>query len=118
MKHIISTVAVLLISCTMLCADDQCVEILLNKTGIDTRSIVDVPEATIFHDVLSVSFDAFGMYTLYIADSFGETIFTSVLSADGMVYTYDLSGIGEGMFTLTIEGPSGEYEGYFSHQAS
>ena len=44
----------------------------------------------------------------------GNIVYTSTLPADGMEYTYDLSGIGEGTFTLILEGASGEYEGSFS----
>ena len=53
------------------------------------------------------------MYVLSIEDSFGATVYSSTLPADGMEYSYDLSGIGEGTFTLTLEGPSGKYEGIF-----
>ena len=54
------------------------------------------------------------MYTIYISDRFGSPVYISTLPADGMEYSYDLSGIGEGVFTLTLEGVSGVYEGCFS----
>ena len=88
--------------------------ILLQKVVIHTRSIEAVPEASIQNDVLSVSFDDSGMYSLYIEDSFGVTVYSSALPANGMEYDYDLSGIGEGLFRLVLSGSSGEYEGYFS----
>ena len=80
-----------------------------------TRSIVeDIPEASVRNDVLSVSFDDSGMYSLCIEDNFGVTVYSSALPANGMEYDYDLSGIGEGLFRLVLSGPSGEYEGYFT----
>ena len=91
--------------------ETQIVILHINPT---TRSIVDMPEASIQHDVLSVSFDASGMYYLYVEDSLGALVYTSALPADGMEYDYDLSGVGEGFFRLVLEGPSGEYEGYFT----
>ena len=48
------------------------------------------------------------------ASSMGSPVYISSLPADGLEYSYDLSGIGEGAFTLTLEGPSGEYEGVFN----
>ena len=86
------------------------------KTSPITRSIsdTDVPEASICNDELSVSFDDSGMYSLYIEDNFGVTVYTSALPANGMEYDYDLSAIGEGLFRLVLSGPSGEYEGHFT----
>lgn len=86
------------------------------KTDPSTRSIsdADLPEASIRNDELSVSFDDSGMYSLYIEDNFGVTVYSSALPANGMEYDYDLSGIGEGLFRLVLSGPSGEYEGYFT----
>ena len=54
------------------------------------------------------------MYSLYIEDNFGVTVYSSAMPANGMEYDYDLSGIGEGLFRLVLSGSSGEYEGYFS----
>ena len=53
--------------------------ILLQKVVIHTRSIETVPEASIQNDVLSVSFDDSGMYSLYIEDNFGK----DVIETDG-----------------------------------
>lgn len=64
--------------------------------------------------LLVVSMDDCGMYTLYVQDSLFETVYQSVLPANGLQYHYDLSGIGDGNFRLVIEGASGEYEGFFS----
>ena len=77
-------------------------------------SLMDTPEASIKQDILSVSFDASGICSFYIEDSFGATVYTGVFPADGMEYSYNLSGIGEGLYRLVIDGPTGMYEGYFS----
>ena len=99
---------------TMRSSDDIVRDIDLRSINIRTRSIASVPEATIFKDILSVAFDGSGMYSLYIEDNFGVTVYTSVLPANGMEYDYDLSAIGEGIFRLILSGPIGEYEGYFT----
>ena len=105
MKKILATL--ILISSIIICANSQdYVEIIMSKTDTRTRSVVEVPEVTISHEVLFVSFYA------SIEDSFGGTVYSSALPADGMEYSYDLSGIGEGMFRLVLEGPGGEYEGF------
>ncbi len=93
-------------------ADER--EIIIQSVDYNTRSIVILPEATIENGIISVSFDASGVYSLYIEDSMGHIVYTSTLPANGMKYSYDLSGIGEGAFRLTLEGPLGEYEGYFN----
>ena len=94
-------------------ADDDTREIELYSIDITTRSITVLPEASISRDILAVSFDNSGIYSLYIEDNLGEMLYTSTLPADGMEYSYDLSGIGEGLFRLIIKGPGGEFEGYF-----
>lgn len=109
-----SSIFLIFVSVFLLNADEQYVKIILQKTGFPTRSISVLPEASVGNDVLAVSFDDSGMYMLCIEDSFGATVYTSTLPADGMEYSYDLTGIGEGMFTLILEGPSGEYEGIFN----
>ena len=86
----------------------------LQKSSPTTRSLMDVPEASIQRDILTVSFDGSGMYSLYVEDSFGVTVYSSALPANGMEYDYDLSGLGEGFFRLVISGPSGDYEGHFT----
>ena len=82
---------------------DETDEVVIRSVNPTTRGLSDIPEAEICGDILNVSFISAGEYALYIEDS-----------PDGMEYSYDLSGIGEGMFRLVIEGPGGEYEGYFS----
>ena len=114
MKHRTFFKTVLLSVMGLICiaayADDRTT--IKNPT---TRSIIeDIPEASIQNDVLSVSFDDSGVYSLYIEDSFGVSVYTSAQPANGMEYDYDLSGIGEGLFRLVLSGPSGEYEGYFT----
>ena len=94
--------------------DDIAREIDLKSVDVTTRSIVSSPEAAIFKDILFVSFDASGIYSLYIEDNMGNIVYTSTLPADGIEYDYDLSGIGTGLLRLVIEGYSGEYEGYFT----
>lgn len=49
--------------------DPDYTEIVMSKNDTRTRSIVDMPEASIIYEVLRISFDASGMYTLYIEDS-------------------------------------------------
>ena len=85
----------------------------IQSVNTHTRSIVVLPEATIEDGIISVSFDASGVYSLYIEDSMGHIVYTSTLPADGIEYAYDLSGIGTGLLRLVIDGYSGEYEGYF-----
>lgn len=92
-------------------ADERDIPIQIQSVDTDTRSIVGTPEATIENGIISISFDASGVYSLYIEDSMGNIIYTSTLPADGM--EYDLSGIGTGLFRLVIKGHGGEYEGYF-----
>lgn len=108
----ILTAAVL--SSTALASRPDETEIELQKINPTTRSLMDTPEASIKQDILSVSFDASGICSFYIEDSFGATVYTGVFPADGMEYSYNLSGIGEGLFRLVIDGPTGMYEGYFS----
>jgi di/tricarboxylate transporter len=107
--------AVLSIYTASASSTDDATRILIYQIIPTTRSIVeDIPEATLQRDVLSVSFDDSGMYTLYIEDRLGVIVYTSALPANGMEYDYDLSGIGEGLFRLVLSGSSGEYEGYFT----
>ena len=108
------TLSVLGFVCIAAYADDI-TTIKIKHINPTTRSIIeDIPEASIQNDVLSVSFDDSGVYSLYIEDNFGVTVYTSALPANGMEYDYDLSGIGKGLFRLVLSGPSGEYEGYFT----
>ena len=101
--------AALILIVSFACAYGQdYAEITMSRTDTRTRGIIEVPEASI------VSFPSSGLYSLYIEDGMGNIVYTSTLPADGMEYTYDLSGIGEGTFTLILEGASGEYEGSFS----
>ena len=118
MKHRTFFKTVLLSVMGLICiaayADDR-TTIKIKHINPTTRSIIeDIPEASIQNDVLSVSFDDSGVYSLYIEDNFGVTVYSSALPANGMEYDYDLSGIGEGLFRLVLSGPSGEYEGYFT----
>ncbi len=71
-------------------ATDDITRILIYQTVPTTRSIVeDMPEASIRNDLLTVSFDGAGMYSLYVKDSFGVTVYSSALPANGMEYDYD-----------------------------
>lgn len=118
MKKVLLAIAVIFaagISYGFSSADDDGYTIeIYSITDEITRSVIALPEASISHDILSVTFDASGIYALYVEDSFGGTVYSSALPADGMEYTYDLSGIGTGQFRLLIEGAGGEYEGYFT----
>ena len=59
--------------------DDIVRDITIRRININTRSIDIAPEASIQNDVLSVSFDDSGMYSLYIEDNFGK----DVIETDG-----------------------------------
>ena len=113
MKKSLFLATFMMMSLTVSAEDDTVRNIELHSIDITTRSIVEVPEASISHEVLRVSFSTSGIYSLTVSDSMGSPVYISSLPADGMEYSYDLSGIGEGTFTLTLEGPSGEYEGVF-----
>lgn len=54
-------------------------KIRILKNTIHTRSLTDVPDASIQNDVLSVSFEDSGMYSLYIEDNLGK----DVIETDG-----------------------------------
>ena len=115
MRHFALTFIFALLGAYTASATDDITRILIYQINPTTRSIVeDIPEASISNDVLTVSFNGSGMYSLYIEDNFGVTVYTSALPANGMEYDYALSDIGEGLFRLVISGPSGEYEGYFT----
>lgn len=89
--------------------------ITVNKAVINTRSITQEPYAKISDaDILTVTFDDSGVYSLYIENCLGEIVYTSTLPADGIEYNYDLTGIGTGLLRLVIDGYGGEYEGYFT----
>lgn len=116
-KLLITTLTLMSVLPITLLGDDDIVrEIDLKSIDVRTRSIVEVPEASISHEVLRVSFSSSGIYSVTVSDSMGSPVYISSLPADGLEYSYDLSGIGEGTFTLTLEGPSGEYEGVFCIQ--
>ena len=75
MKHRTFFKTVLLSVMGLICiaayADDR-TTIKIKHINPTTRSIIeDIPEASIQNDVLSVSFDDSGVYSLYIEDSFG-----------------------------------------------
>ena len=84
------------------CKEDE-IEIY-RITDATTRSLTALPEASIDAQSgqLSVSFDSGGTCALLVEDSLGVPVYTSTLPADGMEYSCDLSGIGEGMFRLVI----------------
>lgn len=110
----------LLIVCLLFCslivfADNENINVV-GVRGTETRSLVNLPEASIDTKtkILSVSYDHSGTFYLYVLNNMSETVYQSVLPANGLQYHYDLSGIGEGYFRLVIEGASGEYEGFFS----
>ena len=93
------------------CKEDE-IEIY-RITDATTRSLTALPEASIDAQSgqLSVSFDSGGTCALLVEDSLGVPVYTSTLPADGMEYSYDLSGIGEGMFRLVIEGVLAPFSG-------
>ena len=97
---------------TNLSADET--TILVNRVGIDTRSTASFPQVTISDsNILAITFDESDIfYIINIEDCYGEIVYTSVFYADGQVYTYDLSSIGQGTFKLTLDGLY-KFEGYF-----
>lgn len=107
------TAAVTLSSTALASGPDE-TDIKLQQINPTTRSLMDTPEASIKQDILSISFDASGICSFYIEDSFGVTVHTGAFPADGTEYSYDLTGIGEGIFRLVIDGLCGMYEGYFT----
>lgn len=80
----------------------------------NTRSLNAIPEASICDDILTISFNGSGIYSLYIEDNTSTTVWVSALPADGMEYDFDLSCIGNGTFRIVLVGMNGEYEGYFT----
>ncbi|HJB43902.1 MAG TPA: DUF3244 domain-containing protein [Candidatus Coprenecus merdipullorum] len=113
-KLLITLILMSVLPATLRSDDDIAREINLNSVDVRIRSLDITPEASIYKDILSVSFDASGICTFYIEDSFGATVYTGAFPADGMEYSYNLSGIGEGLFRLVIDGPGNMYEGYFT----
>ncbi len=88
-------------------------KILFGKRGTLTRDIINIPDASITYDILSISFDDTGIYDLYIYNEYGECIYYATLPANGMIYTFDVSAIREeGLYTVIIDGNSGTYEGF------
>ncbi len=114
MKKLIALI--LLLNIPLLLKGEEPYWIHVQKSNPTTRSIITLPEAQIDRqtDLLTVSFDHSGLYTLYIENSLTETVYQSALPANGMEYRYDLSGIGDGFFTLIINGSGGEYYGEFA----
>ena len=95
--------------------DDADVIEIYRVTDIITRSVSETPDASILGDLLILSiYDGSAIYSLLVEDALGVTVYTSTLPADGMEYSYDLSGIGKGLHRLVLDGPGGKYEGYFS----
>lgn len=113
-KLLITLILMSVLPATLRSDDDIAREIDLNSVDVRIRSLDITPEASIYKDILSVSFDASGICSFYIEDSFGATVYTGVFPADGMEYSYDLTGIGEGLFRLVIVNQRSEYEGYFN----
>lgn len=64
MKKTLLTFVLALIGSVAFCED----LIPLDRKDIRTRSVVTVPEATICGSMLTVSFDSFGLCSLYIED--------------------------------------------------
>lgn len=97
-------IALLLLSIPIIGHTDskQTKRIYFERIVVQTRSLGDNPEAFICYDILTASFNESGVYSLYIEDNIGATVYTSVLPADGMEYDYDLSGIGD---SLNLKSP-------------
>lgn len=113
-KLLITLILMSVLPATLRSDDDIARKIDLLSVKITTRSFASSPEASIYKDILSISFDASGICSFYIEDSFGATVYTGVFPADGMEYRYNLSGIGEGLLRLVIVSQRSEYEGFFN----
>ena len=117
MKRTVNLIAILFCACISVStfAANEKVEIRHNNdTYTETRSVANLPEASIENRILIVSFDDYGVYSLFIENDSGIIVYYSVLPADGIEYHFDLSGIGAGTYRLILDGHKGEYEGYFS----
>lgn len=113
-KLLITLILMSVLPATLRSDDDIARKIDLTSVEIITRSLDITPEASIYKDILSISFDASGICSFYIEDCFGATVYTGAFPANGMEYSYNLSGIGEGLFRLVIVNQRSEYEGFFT----
>ena len=113
-KLLLTLILMSVLPATLRSDDDIARKIDLLSVEITTRSFASSPEASIYKDILSISFDASGICSFYIEDSFGATVYSGAFPANGMEYRYDLEGIGDGLLHLVIKGHNGEYEGYFN----
>lgn len=113
-KLLITLILMSVLPATLRSDDDIAREINLQSVDVRIRSLDLTPEASIYKDILSVSFDASGICSFYIEDCFGTTAYIGAFPADGMEYSYDLTGIGEGLFRLVIISQRSEYEGFFN----
>ena len=111
--HVIAILLWTSVSMNAFAAGEE-IDIKCKDTNTYTRGIEEMPDATKENQILTVSFDNAGIYSLYIEDDSGTIVYSSALPADGMEYYYDLSGIGAGLYRLVLDGYKGEYEGYFS----
>lgn len=95
--------------------EEQIINVLLSRGRIATRSSLSLPRASIDdYKNLTISFESSGTYTLLIKyENTDDIAFSSLLPADGNEYSYDLTALKEGNYCLILDGPSGEYEGYF-----
>ena len=89
-------------------------EIYINIRTRHSRSIIsNLPRATILENQLVISFYGSGVYSLIVQADAGYDVYEAVLPADGTAYSFDLSVLDDGYYRLVLEGPAGEYEGYF-----
>lgn len=88
-------------------------KVIINISQPSIRLTDEEPEAIISGKQLRISFKDLGAYTLSVENESNEVEFIAVLSADGTVYSFDLSVLDDGYYRLVLEGPAGEYEGYF-----
>ena len=78
--------------------EDYTIEILRTTDAMTRGLELNNPSGEISGAILTLSFQSSGNYELYIKNSLGIIVYISTLPADGMEYTYDLSGIGGCMF--------------------
>lgn len=88
-------------------------KVLIKVRKPSIRLTDEEPEAIISGKQLRISFKDLGAYTLSVENESNEVEFIAVFSADGTIYSFDLSILDDGYYRLVLEGPTGEYEGYF-----
>lgn len=86
------------------------------KTNIQTRSIVFLPDVWIDSDtfILSMQFkDTYTVYVVSITDENGTVLFQDTFISDGDIYDYFLPSLSNGYHNITIYNSTKSYTGSF-----